>query len=158
MPDIQYMSQKTFDELTAELERRKMEVRRASAAQLEYAKQLGDLSENFEYHDAKEKQAENEQRIQILDTSLKNASLISASDADAQTVQVGMAFTVTRDGKEQDFMLVGSHEANPLEGKISNESPLGTVFLGTRVGETVTVQTPGGEVRYTILRFRTPRA
>lgn len=148
-----YLSQEKFDELTEELQRRKTTTRREIASQLEHAKQLGDLSENFEYHDAKDRQAENEKRIMELDGLLKTAAIVEASSG-GDEIAVGVTFVAEKDGKEITFQIVGSNEANPLDGRISNESPIGSAFLGKRASDVVTVDTPSGAVQYTVKRIQ----
>lgn len=145
------MSQQKYTELQEEMRARTHEGRRAIAEQLAHAKQLGDLSENFEYHDAKEKQAENEQRIQELEATLL-AAVIVDDQSGGTSISIGAHFTATREGAsgEHTFRVVGSNEANPLEGLISNESPMGQAFLGAHVGQSVEVATPSGTQHYTV--------
>jgi len=143
------MSQEKFDELLDELAERKTTVRKDIAATLEYAKSLGDLSENFEYHDAKDRQATNEKRIITLEDTLKN-SVVIQQQSGGSVIDLGVTFLVEREGKEMTFQVVGSNEANPLEGKISNESPMGEAFIGAHVGESIIVDTPSGAAQYTV--------
>jgi len=149
MTDTHYMSQEKLDELIQELQERKTAGRKEIAVTLEYAKSLGDLSENFEYHDAKDRQATNEKRIIILEDMIKNAVIIQQQSG-GSVIDLGVTFLVERDQKEMTFQIVGSNEANPLEGKISNESPMGEAFIGARVGEVVVVETPAGHAQYTV--------
>lgn len=143
------MSQERLDELVEELEHRKTTVRKEVGDALEHAKQLGDLSENFEYHDAKERQAENEKRIAELHAIVMNAQIVKKQQG-GTSIEIGATFHAKKGGKEFTFTLVGSNEANPVEGKISNESPIGMAFLGASVGDRVTVDTPSGAVQYTV--------
>lgn len=143
------MSQERLDELVEELEHRKTTVRKEVGDALEHAKQLGDLSENFEYHDAKERQAENEKRIAELHAIVMNAQIVKKQQG-GTSIEIGATFHAKKEGKEFTFTLVGSNEANPVEGKISNESPIGMAFLGASVGDRVTVDTPSGAVQYTV--------
>lgn len=151
MQNTPYMSQMKYQELQEELRFRTHEQRRAIAEQLTHAKQLGDLSENFEYHDAKDKQSENEKRIQELESTLLSAEIVDDTSG-GSSVAIGVGFTARRSEAKtaQSFRIVGSNEANPLEGRISNESPLGRAFLGAKVGESVTVETPAGTQTYTV--------
>jgi transcription elongation factor GreA len=151
MQQTPYMSQEKYKELQEERRYRTHEGRRAIAEQLAHAKQLGDLSENFEYHDAKDKQSENEQRIQELEAILLAAVIVDDASG-GTTIGIGTSFTARREGAKvaQTFRVVGSNEANPLEGQISNESPLGRAFLGAHAGQTVEVQTPSGSQSYTV--------
>ena len=144
MPDTQYLSPEKFEELQTELNERKTKTRKLIAEQLEYAKQLGDLSENFEYHDAKDKQAENEGRIFELENLLKSAVIVEEEPSGGSMIRIGTTFAVERDDKLLTFTIVGSNEANPIEGKISNESPMGKAFIGAKAGDTVGVETPSG--------------
>lgn len=149
MPDTQYMSQERLDELVEELEHRKSVVRKEVGDALEHAKQLGDLSENFEYHDAKERQAENEKRIAELHAIVMNAQIVKKQQG-GTSIEIGTTFHARKGEKEFTFTLVGSNEANPVEGKISNESPIGMAFLGASAGDHVIVDTPSGAVEYTV--------
>ncbi|MBI2476749.1 transcription elongation factor GreA [Candidatus Uhrbacteria bacterium] len=149
MSNDQFMSQQKFQALQEELQRRKTEGRKEIAHQLEVAKQQGDLSENFEYHDAKERQGENEMRVLQLEAMLSDAKIVEEQHG-GNTVEMGVTFTAEKNGEDMTFQIVGSHDANPMERKISNESPLGQAFLGAKVGQTVKVNTPSGEVSYTV--------
>ena len=149
MTEEQLMSQEKFEELTKELERRKTVLRKEITDALEFAKQLGDLSENFEYHDAKERQGENEHRIHQIDTMLKNAKIVEEQTGGTK-IEVGSKFVAEKGGQEITFQIVGSQDANPVEGKISNESPIGEAFLGAQVGDAINVDTPSGAVQYTV--------
>jgi transcription elongation factor GreA len=115
---------------------------------------MGDLSENADYHKAKEDQSFMEGRIQELEFTLKNAIIIDTSAKPGDTVQVGSHVTVQEgDDPEETFWLVGAKEADPRNGMISNESPIGSALLGRRVGEEVTAMTPGGNLKLKILRI-----
>ena len=128
-------------------------VRRIEVAErLKAAIALGDLSENSEYDDAKNEQAFLEGEIQDLEVKIRNSDIIKAGSSDV--VQMGSKVTVVdlefaEDGPET-FMLVGSTEADPDEGKISNESPLGQALLGQKVGAVVDVHAPAGIIKYEI--------
>ena len=150
MSDAHYMSREKLDELKGELQDRKTTVRKEVATSLEYAKSLGDLSENFEYHDAKDRQSDNEKRIIELEGLIENAVVIEKQSG-GHVVDLGVSFVVEKDGKQIEYQIVGSNEANPLERKISNESPMGQAFIGSKVGEEVVVQTPAGSAAYTIV-------
>ncbi|MBU6141638.1 transcription elongation factor GreA [Patescibacteria group bacterium] len=146
----QYVSKEKLEELKNELAdlkgRRRIEV----GERLKRAKELGDLSENSEYFEAREEQAQVEARIGELEELIKNAQIIEKS-ASTTNVSVGSAIEVKKDGKAMQFTIVGSNEANPTAGMISNESPLGRAFLGKKVGDTVVVAIPKGKVSYTIV-------
>ena len=130
-----------------------MTVRRKEIADaLEYAKSLGDLSENAEYHQAREDQANCEDRITHIEQILKNAVIMDEKHATG-VVSVGSTVTVVKKGskEEKTFALVGSEEADTISGKISNESPLGSAILGKKKGDKVIVHAPKGDVEYTIV-------
>lgn len=147
-----YVSSQGQEELRQELENRKKLVRREIASKLEAAKELGDISENFEYHEAKEQQAQNETRIGELQQMLKDVVIVEERTG-GSTISLGCKFIVERNSEKKTYEIVGSNEANPLEAKISNESPLGQAFLGHAVGDQVEVTTPSGSMRYNILEI-----
>ncbi len=143
----EYLSQEKYDELGAELQELKTVARKEVAEHLEYAKSLGDLSENAEYHEARDKQADIEDRIKQIETILKNALIIKTHKTGAVTV--GSVVSVTRAGqKEETFSIVGSEEADRAMGKISHQSPLGAALLGKKKGDKVIISTPKGELTY----------
>ncbi len=131
------------------------EVRRIEVAdRLKAAIALGDLSENSEYDDAKNEQAFLEGEIQELENKIRNSDIIKAGSSDM--VQMGSK-VVVKDiefDEEDTFMIVGSTEADPDEGKISNESPLGAALLGQKVGATVDVHAPAGVIKYQIMEIK----
>jgi transcription elongation factor GreA len=149
-----YLSEEKYKELTTELEDLKMVERKKIAEQLEYAKSLGDLSENAEYHEARDKQADIEDRINELENILKTAVIISGSTSKS-VVGVGSQVRVKKDSGDQvDYVIVGSEEANALDGKISHHSPLGSVLIGKKKGDQVIVSTPRGDVQYTVVDIK----
>lgn len=126
-------------------------VRRPEVAQrIHDAKELGDLSENAEYEDAKNEQAFVEGRIQTLEALIKNATLIDEHTSNDH-VQIGSTVKVSGPDGSQSFTIVGSTEAKPAEGRISNESPVGRALLGRKKGESVTVSVPAGDLDYKIV-------
>ncbi len=128
-------------------------VRRAEvAARIHDAKEHGDLTENAEYEDAKNEQAFVEGRIQTLEALIKNATIIDENHS-TEHVQIGSTVLVNGSDGEQHFTIVGSAEARPTEGKISNESPVGRALLGKRKGEKVVVRVPAGDFTYTIVNI-----
>lgn len=150
MADGQYMSQEGLDTLTQELEDRKVNVRKQISEQIAVAKEQGDLSENFEYQDAKDRQAENEQRIGELEVLISRAIVVEKKTGGSD-IAIGTTFHVDAPGGEQKtFSIVGPTETDPLQGKISNESPLGKAFLGKSVGDSAEIELPSGTVVYTI--------
>lgn len=143
-----YLSKEGLKKLKDELHHLKTEKRREVAFRIEKAKELGDLSENAEYHEAKEQLSFVEGRIMELKSLIPRAVLIGAAQSDS--VAVGSKVLVGCEGREKSFTIVGSQEADPLGGLISNESPTGQALLGCKVGEDVEVKIPSGTVRYTI--------
>ena len=148
-----YISKDGLDKLRAELDEM-VTVRRPEIAQrIHDAKEHGDLSENAEYEDAKNEQAFVEGRIQTLETMIKNASLIDEHTS-TDHVQIGSTVKVKGEDGTETFSIVGSAEAKPADGRISNESPVGRALLGRRKGDKVVVKVPAGDFAYTILEIR----
>jgi transcription elongation factor GreA len=149
-----FLTSEGAEKLKAELEELKGPKRNEIAKRLRSAIQMGDLSENADYHKAKEDQGFMEGRIQELEYLLKNAKIIAVSEGPTDTVQVGSRVTVQEgDYPTETYFLVGATEADPRNGRISNESPIGRVLLGGRVGDEVTASTPGGEIKLKILKI-----
>jgi transcription elongation factor GreA len=155
-----YMEPETFltsegaEKLKAELEQLKGPKRNEMAKRLRSAIQMGDLSENADYHKAKEDQAFMEGRIQELEHLLRNATIIDTTDVPTDTIQVGSCVTVQEgDDPPETYYLVGAKEADPRNGKISNESPIGSALMGAHVGDEVTAITPGGEIKLKIVKI-----
>ncbi|MBI4128828.1 MAG: transcription elongation factor GreA [Parcubacteria group bacterium] len=147
---MHYISAQGLERLKAEIAHLKTVKRQEVAERLQRAKELGDLSENSEYQEAKEEQALMEKRIAELEQELKDTVIIEQSEKSG-VVAIGNTVEVRTNGTKRTFTIVGSAEANPKEGHISNESPLGKAFLGRPAGERIVVDTPGGKVTYTIL-------
>ncbi len=145
----QYFSAAGLEKLKSELEERKNKIRPEIALKISEAKELGDLSENAEYIEAKEMQAFNEGRIEELEDLIKNAVIISHDQGGI--VEVGSTVVVTSSKGDHKFTIVGASEASPGQGFISNESPLGNAFLGHKKGDEVEVHIPSGIVKYKIL-------
>jgi transcription elongation factor GreA len=149
-----YLTPEGAAKLEAELEELRGPKRQEMARRLRSAIQMGDLSENADYHKAKEDQGFMEGRIQEIEYLLKNARIIEATTGPTDTIQVGSRVTVQEgDFPSETYWLVGAAEADPRNGKISNESPIGQALLGGHVGEEVTVCTPGGEIKLKILKI-----
>jgi transcription elongation factor GreA len=148
-----YISKDGLDKLRQELDEM-LAVRRPEVAQrIHDAKEHGDLSENAEYEDAKNEQAFVEGRIQALESMIKNATLIDENTS-TDHVQIGSTVKVTGEDGVETFMIVGSAEAKPSDGRISNESPVGRALLGRKKGDKVVVQVPAGDFSYQILEIR----
>lgn len=143
-----YVSKEGLEKMKQELHHLKTVRKFEAADRIEKAKDLGDLKENADYHDAKEESAWIAARIRELEDGINRASIIVAESTDRVTI--GCRVKVEANGKERVFTIVGSTEADPTKGIISNESPLGVAFLGRSVGETADVKTPTGVVVYTV--------
>ncbi|MBE7524852.1 transcription elongation factor GreA [candidate division WWE3 bacterium] len=150
MPN-QYLTKEGLEKLRKELKELKDVTRPETIQRLEAAKALGDLSENAEYHDAKDTLAFIEGRIRELEDTLHNAVLIEEGKK-GETVTLGSTLDVESRGVRRTFHIVGSNEADPAAGNISNESPMGAAFLGHKKGDEVEVTTPGGVTVYTIIQ------
>ncbi len=145
-----YLSKDGLEKLRAELDEMVSVKRPEVANRIHDAKEHGDLSENAEYEDAKNEQAFVEGRIQTLEALIKNATIIDENHS-TDHVQIGSTVAVeSPDGKER-FTIVGSAEAKPAEGRISNESPVGRALLGKKKGEKVVVKVPAGDFTYKIV-------
>lgn len=125
------------------------------AKKLKEAVAEGDLKENADYHDAKEQQAFLEGRIQYVENVLRTATIIDNSGT-SDVVRLGSVVTIIEDGghDEESYSIVGAAEANPREGKISHESPIGSALLGHKKGDKVKVKTPGGEITFKIKHIK----
>ena len=149
---IQYLTPEGEAKLTAELADLTGPRREELAQRLRSAIQMGDLSENADYHKAKEDQAFLEGRIQEIEAVLRNAVIIEKKSSDK--VEVGTTVTIQEgDFDPETFYVVGAKEADPRNGRISNESPIGAALMGHKVGEPVEVQTPGGKMKFKILKI-----
>ena len=127
--------------------------RKEVAADIQAAKEEGDITENSAYDEAKLTQGFVEGRIQTIEVQLRNAEIIERN-GNSDCVDVGSQVTVAEDGVgEETYHIVGSAEADPLNGKISNESPIGKALLGAKAGDTVTAETPGGEVAFKVVKI-----
>ncbi len=148
----QYISVEGLEQLKLELEELKIK-RQEIAQRLEEAKALGDLAENVEYAAAKEAQAFNEGKIVELEQLLREAIVIE-NNKKRDLVQIGSTIEVRADDKNRVFTIVGSEEANPAMGRISNESPLGKAFLGRKLGDVIQAETPSGKMSYKITSIK----
>ena len=149
------LTKEGYDEIVAEHENL-VAVRRAEVAEkLKEAIAQGDLSENADYDAAKNEQAELEERIYKLENMIRKAKIIDDSQLEGDQVTVGLTVKVLDidEDEEDEFTLVGSTEADPFEGKISNESLVGAALIGTTVGDEISVEVPDGIVRYRVLEI-----
>ncbi|MFA5889225.1 MAG: transcription elongation factor GreA [Candidatus Paceibacterota bacterium] len=152
--DNEYLTQEKFDEFTKELALLKGTRRKEVAESLEYAKSLGDLSENAEYHEARDNQATIEDRIAKLESLLKNAQIVSEKSHVGDVVSVGSVVTVEKEGKKAIYNIVGSEEADVVGNKISIKSPFGQAIFGKKKGEKFSFQAPAGEISYLIVDIK----
>jgi transcription elongation factor GreA len=146
-----YLTAEGLNKLKAELSRLITVERPRVAARIHDAKLDGDITENAEYEDAKQEQSFLEGRIATLEAQLKNAEVIAKSNGDR--VSIGSKVVIKGSDGEETFTIVGSAEAAPREGRISNESPVGAALMGHRKGEKITVQAPSGPIEYTLLKI-----
>lgn len=148
------LSAARLEELKNELSYLKTVREREVADQIKEARSFGDLSENSEYDEAKNEQGKLYSRIAELETILANCSVIEeAEDTEPGTVRLGNRITVedVEMGERETYQVVGSQEADPMNGRISEESPFGKALLGKKVGEIVVVEAPAGNIEYTVL-------
>ena len=150
---IEYLSQNKYDELKKELVFLKEEKIPATAKKIDSAKQMGDLSENAEYHAAREEMAWTQSRVKEINGIFSNAEIISADKKNVNSVSIGSKVIVEVNGVKKEYFIVGAQEADPLTRKISNESPLGQAFLGKTKSEQVQVKVPAGVQTYKIIEI-----
>ncbi len=146
-----YITEEKRKELEAELRDLKGPKRKEILDALQYAKSLGDLSENAEYHQAREEQGKLESRIMKIEEILQNS--ITAKGGGGDTIEIGSKVVVQKEGtrEEKNYVIVGSEEADMPSGKISNKSPFGEALFGKKKGDKISFQTPSGTVNYTII-------
>ncbi|WP_409301836.1 transcription elongation factor GreA [Peribacillus sp. SCS-155] len=144
------------EKLEQELEQLKTVKRKEVVERIKIARSFGDLSENSEYDSAKEEQAFVEGRITTLENMIRNAKIIEDDETNGDTVSLGKSVTFLElpNGDEETYTIVGSAEADPFEGKISNDSPIAKSLIGKKVGDSVVVQTPGGEMNVRIITIK----
>lgn len=152
---VVYITKEGLEDIKAELEYLKGEKREEISQRLEAAISHGDLTENADYDYAKQEQAFVEGRIKDLEDSLRRAQIID-NGGRSDKVRVGNTVTVTEEGFEdmpERYHLVGIHEADPSQGRISNESPIGRALLGTKVGDTIKVNAPAGVIQMKVTKI-----
>ncbi len=153
MPEPTYLTPEGEEKLKKELEELKGPRREELSKRLRSAIQMGDLSENADYHKAKEDQGFLEGRIQEIEYMLRNAVIIEPN-ARRDTVSIGSHVTIQEGSEpEETYHVVGAKEADPRKGRISNESPIGRALMDHKVGEEVEAETPGGKIRFKILKI-----
>ncbi len=150
-----YLTKERYDELVDELDKLKKEGRLSVMEHLKHAKDLGDLSENAEYQSAREDQSVLEKKIAGLDDLIKNSAIFEKQSATGLSstgvVRLGSKISLEKGGANINYTMVGSNEADPAGGLISNESPLGRELLGKKSGDKIKIQTPKGQADYNIL-------
>ena len=156
MSDITYMTQGGFDKLNAELDDLKSRGRQEIAKAIAEAREKGDLSENAEYHAAKDEQGLLEMKISELEHAMANARVLDQSQLDTSQVVVLTKVTIKnlRNNKEVTYQLVSESEADLKEKKISSTSPIGEGLLGKKVGEIAEIKTPGGMIEFEVVDIR----
>ncbi len=150
---IHYFSQEGLDKIKEELHDLKTKKVKETSDKIESAKALGDLKENAEYHSAKEEMAFIQGRIREIEEILKNVKIIEETSG-GDRVRIGSTIEVDSKTGPRTYRIVGSAEADPINGLISNESPMGKAFLGCEKGEDVEVETPGGVAYYKVLHIK----
>ena len=143
-----------FKELTDELNYLKTVKREEIKEAIAVAKSFGDLSENSEYDEARTEQAKTEARITELQFLVENAVVVDESKVDTSIISLGSSVVLydVEDEEEINYSIVGSNETNPLEGKISDQSPIGKALMGKKEGDTVSIETPAGTLKFNILK------
>ncbi|OGG46981.1 transcription elongation factor GreA [Candidatus Kaiserbacteria bacterium RIFCSPHIGHO2_01_FULL_49_13] len=151
LEDQSFLTREKFSELQKELDYLKTTRRKEIAESLEYARSLGDLSENAEYQEAREMQAATEERITKLEATLKTAKIVSYKKSD--TIGLGSTVVIQKEEEKEThkYQLVGSEEADMREKKISHVSPLGEALMGKKKGDTFSFTTPNGTMNYSII-------
>ncbi|GAB4397269.1 MAG: transcription elongation factor GreA [Anaerolineales bacterium] len=152
MTEPTYLTPEGAERLQAELNHLKTVAREELAHRLREAISMGDLSENADYHKAKEDQGFLEGRIQELERLLSNAVIVEPKADKYDTVDIGATVTIQEaDFDPETYLLVGAKEADPRKGKISHESPMGKALIGKRAGDVITVQTPNGSIQVKVV-------
>jgi transcription elongation factor GreA len=142
------------EKMRIELDDMKTRQREEITQRLRFSIQQGDLSENADYHKAKEDQAFLEGKIQEYEEILAGAKIIETQNSNPGEVDLGCWITIKEDAHpEERYQMVGAREANPREGRISNESPIGSALMGRKAGDTVSVKTPRGQMKIKILKI-----
>jgi transcription elongation factor GreA len=147
----EYLTQEKFDEFKTELAELKGVKRKEIAENLEYAKALGDLSENAEYHEARDMQANIEDRIAKLEELLKNAVIVNNQRDSKGIANIGSTVSVVMGGKQFTYTIVGSEESDVIANKISIKSPFGQAIIGKKKGDAFSYKAPNGVLEYTVV-------
>ncbi|MDD7758362.1 transcription elongation factor GreA [Aerococcus suis] len=152
--EVYPMTQEGLEKIEKELDELKVVKRKEIVERIKIARSYGDLSENSEYEAAKDEQAFVEGQIAKLEKVIRYAEIINPEDYEADEVSLGrkVTFQELPDGDEEEYSIVGKAEADPLEGKISNESPIAKALIGKREGDEVDITTPGGTMKVKIVK------
>lgn len=151
MKEPVYLTEERYNEILEELKDLKTNERKEISIRLKAAKEMGDLSENSEYKEARESQKRLERRINMLEDISRNYVIIKKPQG-TMTVRIGSKVNLKKGNENHEYTIVGSAEAKPSDGFISNNSPLGGAILGKKVGDEVTIKTPKGEAKYKIIK------
>lgn len=153
---INLITEAGLAKLQADLDNRISVIRNEIAKEIEFARSYGDLSENAEYTEAKNKQAENETEIARLQYAIAHSKVVSESEINTDKVSVGTSVVIEdcETGEKIEYAIVGSDEADPFNDKISNDCPVGAALVGTTIGQTVEIEIPNGIVRYKVLEIK----
>ncbi len=156
MSEKKLLTYEGLKKLEDELQDLKVNKRKEIAEKIKEAREQGDLSENAEYDAAKDEQRDIELRIEQIEKILKNAEVVVEDEVDLDKISVGCKVKVldVEFDEEEEFKIVGSSEANSLNGKISNESPVGKALIGAKVGDTIQVETQAGMIEYKVLEIQ----
>lgn len=156
MSEKKLLTYEGLKKLEDELQDLKVYKRKEIAEKIKEAREQGDLSENAEYDAAKDEQRDIELRIEQIEKILKNAEVVVEDEVDLDKISVGCKVKVldVEFDEEEEFKIVGSSEANSLNGKISNESPVGKALIGARVGDNIQVETQAGIIEYRVLEIQ----
>ena len=149
-----FISANGLEKVKKELEEIKKIKRPELIKRIQEAKELGDLSENADYHSAKEEQSFMEGKILDLEDTIKNSVIINNNQKNNEVIGVGSIVKVKNSHSEQEYEITGSNEADPINGKISNESPLGREMIDKKAGDEFLITTPNGEAKYKILEIK----
>lgn len=147
----EYLTKQKYDELLAELKDLKNVKRKEVAEDLDYARDLGDLAENAEYHEARARQADIEERITKIEAILKNTTVVEEKHGDHAVIGSTVVVEKTDGSKKMTLMIVGSAESDLASGKISNRSPIGAAVLGKKKGEIFSFNSPSGKMEYKVI-------
>lgn len=139
-----------LEKLNEELKKLRTVDRQVTVKRMAAARELGDLSENADYHDAREQLAFIEGRIQELEQTIKHAQVVTAKAGGSEVIQIGSKVVLQMDKQSVSYELVGANEGDPAAGKLSMESPVGSALIGRKAKEQVSVATPGGTIQYII--------